>query len=165
MAGIKGMQEVLDNIAKETRGIVGASASGVLKGGLLVMRESQRLTPVDSGNLRNSRFLVTDAPGFAGDIGGGKFRGEQAGAMGSRHAQVKQASSSTVAEMSKGGRAPTVAVGYSAVYALSVHENPRAGKTGKPGASTVGVWKFLETALKANASRILEIIRKDARVD
>lgn len=75
---------------------------------------------------------------------------------------------------------PTEAIGFSAVYALSVHENPRSGKTGgvSPSGreytagtlpsgrkstrkiwSTVGQWKFLETPLKERAKTILDIIR------
>lgn len=49
-----------------------------------------------------------------------------------------------------------VEIGYTAVYAPYVHEinaNYRRGQ-----------WKFLVTALKQNAKKILEILRKTARV-
>lgn len=79
-------------------------------------------------------------------------------------------------------RGPGVEIGFTASYAPSVHENPRAGKTGgkshlaDPGIlpsgrkstritySTVGGWKFLEIPLKRNVRRILEIIKQNAKL-
>ena len=66
----------------------------------------------------------------------------------------------------------SVFVGYHAVYAAAVHENPRSGKTGgfspsgrpyKTWAKT-GNWKYLENPLKENTSTILKIIREAARI-
>lgn len=67
--------------------------------------------------------------------------------------------SGTVQE-DKAASAPTVLVGYGGAavpYALSVHENPRSGKTGGVSPSgqkyqhwaKVGQWKYLETPFKA----------------
>jgi hypothetical protein len=175
------MQEVLDNLAKEAKAIVGASAAGVTKGGLLVMRESVKLTPRRLGNLWNSRFLVSNIPGLAPSIGGGAFKGSDAGEMASNHTRVQGSVLAEAAAKSAGGKSPTVGIGYSAVYALAVHENPRAGSAGNTGAANVaragtkvplssihskrGQWKFLEEPLKRLSSRILEIIRKEAKID
>lgn len=181
MARIEGMDKILDNLAKETRAIVGGSASGVTKAGLLVMRESQKMTPVRLGNLRNSRFLVSNIPGLAPSVGGGNFKGDDASKMGSNHAQTKVNVMGEAAAKSKGGKAPTVGVGYSAVYALSVHENPSSGAAGNTREANAarsgtkvplsrihskkGQPKFLEEPLKRLSSKILDIIRKDAKVD
>lgn len=72
----------------------------------------------------------------------------------------------------------SVAAGYGGAakrYALKVHENPRAGKTGgvspsgkkyypRPGLpvpySTVGQWKFLEQPFLARRARMLEAIAR-----
>lgn len=51
---------------------------------------------------------------------------------------------------------PGVEIGYTAGYAVYVHEINKN--------YTVGQWKFLETALKEKRREILEIIRKRARV-
>lgn len=181
MARIEGMQDILDNLAKETKAIVGASASGVLKSGLLIMRESQKLTPTRLGNLRNSRFMVSSVPGLSPGVGGGSFKGEQSSDMSSNHAQAEQQTTTEAVVKSKGGAAPTAGIGYSAVYALSVHENPNAGGAGntqesnkarggtkKPLSaihSKKGQWKFLEEPLVTNASKVLEIIRKEAQIN
>ena len=68
-------------------------------------------------------------------------------------------------------------IGFGASYAVFVHENPRAGKTGgfspkgkkyfkgkkltkkSSGFSQVGEWKFLEKAVFKNTRKILEIIK------
>lgn len=80
---------------------------------------------------------------------------------------------------------PGAVVGFSAKYALSVHENPRAGKTGgvSPSGkkyttgtttagneskriiySVVGGWKFLEKAYTQNVKKIISIIASKAKV-
>jgi hypothetical protein len=181
MARIEGIEEVLENLRTETKAIVGSSARGVVKAGLLIMRESQKLTPVRLGNLRNSRYLISSVPGLAPNVGGGSFKGKDSSAMSSGHTQAKGEATVGATLRSKGGKAPTVAVGYSAVYALSVHENPSAGSGGNTQVadkarsgtkiplsqihSKKGQWKFLEAPLKSNASKILEIIKKEAKVD
>lgn len=57
-----------------------------------------------------------------------------------------------------------VTLGYDEVYALAVHENPRAGHTGGYSPSgkkykhwaTVGQWKYLETPFKAAISGMVD---------
>ena len=51
---------------------------------------------------------------------------------------------------------PAAEIGYTAGYAVFVHEIEKH--------HNVGQWKFLETALKQKRQEILEIIRKRARV-
>ncbi len=72
----------------------------------------------------------------------------------------------------------SVALGYggtAAPYALAVHENPRAGKTGGVSPSgqkyrrwaKVGQWKYLETPFKENTnnvrSKLIEDINREFR--
>lgn len=80
---------------------------------------------------------------------------------------------------------PVVEIGYTALYAPFVHENPRAGKTGgvspkgaiyrppmnpsgkrstQAAFSSVGKWKFLEDPIKNNTRTILSKIRKRAKI-
>ena len=53
-------------------------------------------------------------------------------------------------------------------YALKVHENPKAGMSGRRGASTVGNWKFLEgparRAIKGMGRRIATSMRRALRI-
>ena len=50
----------------------------------------------------------------------------------------------------------TVEVGFSAYYALYVHE--------KAAKHAVGDWKFLERSLYENQSRIIGIVKENAKV-
>jgi hypothetical protein len=109
----------------------------------------------------------------------GGFKGKDAPQMESSRAQ---AMSSGVME-AKSYRSPAALIGYSAVYALSVHENPRSGQTGgvspsgkrytsglteKGNKSKRVIWaekgkyKFLEDPLKNNTNRIVMLIKRRA---
>lgn len=68
-----------------------------------------------------------------------------------------------------GSHGITVTLGYAGPYALAVHENPRAGKTGGLSPSgrhykhwaAVGEWKYLETPWKLAAPQIAEDLTQD----
>lgn len=70
------------------------------------------------------------------------------------------------------GTSATITMGFggpAAPYALAVHENPRAGKTGGVSPSgkpyehwaRTGGWKYLETPLKESTEKIAANIRAD----
>ena len=144
-APIVGIEDVVKNLTKEIKKIRGRTVGGVLEAAQYVKGESQAECPVVTGALKNSAYV--------------KPFGTQ--------------------------KKPGALVGYSSVYALSVHENPRAGATegfspsGKPYRapllpsgrrstqkvySTVGKWKFLEDPLRQSADKILDIIRRKAKI-
>lgn len=81
-------------------------------------------------------------------------------------------STGTVLQPEVSGMSATITMGFggpSAPYALAVHENPRAGKTGgispsgKPYESwaRTGGWKYLETPLKAATGAIAAKLKAD----
>lgn len=80
--------------------------------------------------------------------------------------------SGTVLPPEVSGSSATITMGYggpSAPYAIAVHENPRAGKTGglspqgKPYEhwARTGGWKYLETPLKAGADGVVSNMKRD----
>lgn len=180
---LEGLKDVEKRLNTEIEKIKGATLSGLLEAGLLIKAEAQALTPVVTGNLRNSAF-VNWSGGSATYVG--KFRNPK-GRKGVK--EQRQADRASVIPSSHSrilsADVVMVEIGFSAAYATIVHENPRAGKTGgfapsapesskprsltggrgvyPPGTySKVGQWKFLETALKENTGRVLEIIRREA---
>ena len=182
---VTGLKELEDNLAKEAGRMKDANARGVIKAALLVRRQSQKKTPVRLGNLRASAFVTSSALDDAQGEGGG-FKGDNSGKMESDHAQAKTSGKGAAARRSRKG--PVAVVGYSAAYALSVHENPRAGGGGlaeqdvaafgealhrksladeplEDIPSTVGQWKFLQSALEENVNKILAIIKREANID
>lgn len=66
-----GTDIVLANLNREIRGIRGRTKKGVRTAALLVKRESQKLTPIDTGNLKGSAY--TEVVG--GDIKPGAIIG------------------------------------------------------------------------------------------
>lgn len=145
---------------------------GLVAGGLLVKKDSQKETPRRTGNLISGAYLAT--PKSLPDAGGG-FTGADGGKLKTRHATIMKESQGAAAMKSRGASA-TVAVGYTPFYALLVHENPRAGTPGYSPAkdrkglraervhSRVGGWKFLENALKGSATRVLQAITAATRL-
>jgi len=158
--------------------IDGATEAGVIKAAMFIRRRSQKLTPVRLGNLRASAYVIGSGLNDPPEASGGGFKGDDAGNMEVGHKEEKLRVKGQTQMLAR--RGPVAAVGYSAVYALSVHENPKSGAAGgsaaadlarQPGSgvplSTIhskrGQFKFLEQPLKENEGRILDIIKREAR--
>lgn len=173
---LKGMDEVLRNLNSATKGILGATESGVVAAAMYIRKESQKLTPVRLGNLRNSAYVVSSGPNPPQASGGG-FKGDNADQMEVDLKKAKLMAEGKVQSLSRHG--PVAAIGYGAVYAMAIHENPNAGAAGgskeadiaRQGKKTPlsqihskgGEWKFLEKPLKENQQKVLEIIKRKAK--
>jgi len=164
---ISGLDEVVQNMNKQVEQIEGVTLKGLIRASIPIRRTAQKLCPVVTGNLKASAYTVTSR----GNVQAGKsptFTGDNADEMSSNH-------SSTVDERQyavKNDNNPTVEVGFTAVYAAAVHENPSTGQTpvseaynskGQKIASTVGQWKFLEEALKQNENYVISVIKQEAK--
>lgn len=154
---LKGLDKVLFNLNKEISKIEERSLKGLIRGGIIVIRGTEDTPPkipVDEGNLRASRFLTTSK----GDIPEGaspQFKGENASELNSGHSETIAQSKSKAKEAGM----PGVVLGFSANYAMPVHEN--VGVTfQRPGSGA----KFFEASLKRNAKKILQVIGEEARI-
>jgi hypothetical protein len=175
---IIGLDKVLKNLNKELKKLEERSQKGVTKAALFLRARSQEKVPVVTGNLKNSAFVTW--PGGA-DNTSPSFKGPEAEDMTEQHS----ASVGMSRIRTKQGDQPKAEVGYSALYAVVVHENPRAGKTGgispqgKKYTSGLtekgnkserivfadsGEWKFLETPLKEHVRDIFNIIKGEAKI-
>ena len=179
---LKGIPEWQRSLNRKVGKIVGLSEAGVLAAAQYVGRKSGQEVPVATGNLRNSRYVVSSSGKVISEP---KFKGEE-----QETAKLKSGHSAAVAGAQGDARAmklrigPSAWLGYSAVYALSVHENRRAGQTegvspqGKKYTAgltekgnkstrvvwaTKGKWKFLEDPLKNSVGKVVQIIKKHAR--
>jgi len=117
-ARLEGLNQVVANLNKEVRGIRGRTKTGMWLAGLYIKGAALPLTPVDTGNLRQSAYVT------AGEGPGG----------------------------------PGVEIGYTASYAIYVHEidkNYRAPGTG---------WQYLTKAVRMSKKAVLDIVRRTARV-
>jgi len=153
------LQEVMKKLNKEIKGIEGRSLKGMIEGVIEVRRDMEKtspLIPVDTGNLRQSWF-VTTSKGTTMQDKSPDFKGKNAGKMASEHSTVKTVVAGRVQVKSRKG--PVVAFGFSANYALKVHEmygthfrRPDAGAG------------FFVSSIKRNKGKILNVIKENAKV-
>ena len=169
---ITGLDEVLEKLNKEILGIENRSAKGLVESAALIRNSTENespATPLDTGNLRASWFVVSaqgqedDPLGFSGNFKKNPHTGAKAKDMKAQHSVMVGAAKATVGALAKKG--PIVIMGYSANYALFVHEmgvnHPGVNWTARtPEAGG----KWLEAAFKRNRNKIIDTIKKNATV-
>lgn len=161
-----GLDKVIQNLNEEVKKIRVRTVTGVLKSAVIVKGDAQRITPIDTGNLRNSSFIVWGGEGKSNYTSpDGNFKGIDAGERSTEYnSTVNERKSAVTSE-----GVPFAEIGFTANYALKVHENINAGhgkrdkKTGQ--IRQIGQWKFLESAFKKNIRRIIDIIKREALKD
>lgn len=147
---ITGRDVVLKNLQREVKGIKLRSAAGLVAAAAIVKKDAVMDAPVDTGNLRASGYMVVT--GMAVDQPSPNFSNKHGDA-------ALQAKNNAAALMEAQARVGVFAnlgylgeVGFTTTYAAPVHErHPTHGK-------------FLENALKTNYAKILETIRRYARI-
>ncbi len=156
IAKIKGLDKVVKGLNKAVKRIKGRTTAGMLEAAVLVKAESVRITPIDTGNLRNSAYItwgggkvktrgrVSRAKFDTEDKSGARVASEHGSVVNERKAIMKVE--------------PFAEVGYTAYYAAAVHEAPQSRKF------TVGQSKFLEQALRNNSRNIFKIIQRRASI-
>lgn len=149
---VHGMDKVLSNLNAEMKKIQFKNKKGLIQAGLLVQRESQKITPRALSNLVASAFTVW-GPGAT--TTSPSFKGKEGGRIGADHSKIVNQEKM---KLPAGDINPTVEVGYSAYYAIYVHENMQAKhKKGKEP-------KFLQRALERNYGQILNIVRDNGKI-
>ena len=147
---VKGLDKTLARLNGKMKSIRFKNKKGLIQAGLLVQRGGQMNCPVDLGNLKASGFTVW---GPSSPIKVFGFKGKGAGKMGTEHARVTMQEKMS---LPAGDINPVVEVGFSAFYALYVHE--------KKAKHIVGDWKFLERSLNENQGQILGIVSGSVKI-
>ena len=154
------LQKVMKNLNKEIEQIRGRTMRGLIRATVPIRRtmdtESPKI-PVDTSNLRHSWFVTTSK----GKVAEGKspaFEGESATEMASEHSSVLSEMGGT-AQATGSDNKPLVIMGFSANYALPVHEQVGANYQ-RPGAGA----KFFQHSLTRNRKKILKTIQEEARI-
>jgi hypothetical protein len=168
---VRGLEKVTSNLNKEIMAITQRTMSGLIKAAAHVRRSTEDtapVTPVDLGNLRASWFVVTSNSVPVGQ--GPTFVGYQASKLTGDHTMTVLEAQEIIAAKS-GTRIKFLMMGYSANYALFVHEMigaefKRVKKKKKNGIVKLlpSGPKWLETALKRETPRIIQIIRENASI-
>lgn len=155
---MEGAEKVINALNKKIDEYKNRTLKGVSRAALLIRRESLALTPKDTGNLKESCFVVWKG----GTIGAGKspnfITGGERGAT-AKEVSVLYAEHSKALDVAQAlyeNQTQILAgINYSAYYALFVHEIKQKHKTGQ--------WKFLETAIKQNRKEILKVIAESVK--
>lgn len=156
---IEGLEQAIKAVNEKVKEIHNKTRGGLYKAALVIKREAVLLTPVVTSNLRGSSFVLSvDAL----EVSQNSFKGKSAAAVYSSTQEAINEARQLVSASESENRC-VVAVGYGAFYAGYVHENPNAGRSGRPGASTVGQWKFLQQAIQANVDSIIMAIKEEIR--
>jgi hypothetical protein len=169
---VEGLDKVMARLKKELEAVnTRISTRGLVLVAERIRRETETiypLTPVDIGNLRASWFVVAtmvgeveDKLGYAGTFKNRPFKKMQykASELRARHSAVVAASRGEVLKT----RNPMMIMGYSAPYALYVHEIlhrfPNA-EFKREGAD----WKWFQKAINRNIKVIFNIIKDNAQI-
>jgi hypothetical protein len=167
------MDKVMENLNIEIEQVQGKSQAGLIKAAALIRNETEHgavKTPVDLGNLRASWFTVTANAAIIS--GGGKshtpegananFVGPKAGEFASSHAAMINEMRGNALKLSQTYDGPFLIMGYSANYALWVHEmiGVKEENWSRKGSNA----KWFEAALKKQRDNIVKIIRDNAKI-
>ena len=156
---VKGLDIVLSNLNRVIRRTENQSLRGLIHAAALIRNETERtppVTPVDLGNLVASWFVVASRKGLQAG-GAAKFEGKKAAELSRMHENSIAAAKAVVHKMPR--RTPLVIMGYSANYALFVHE--MIGATfQRQGAGP----KWLETHFKRNRGNIIREVTRYAKI-
>lgn len=148
-----GLDTILKNLNKEIAKIKGDVQKGLTLGALVVKGKSMTSTPVDTGNLKGSHYLVSK-DGAMDQTAGSDFstQDDSGKKVAAEHPGKVDAAKSRI----KGKSHPFVEIGCTAFYAEKVHEDLEAKHVS-------GKAKFLEDAIKENQSLILDSVRRFAK--
>jgi hypothetical protein len=152
-----GLKDTIRALNAEAGKIELASRKALLKSGLIIKNKSVPITPIDTGNLRESAFIV---------YGGGKGRGAKNQTIATNNFNTEEEEGKRVANEHeptvnsfalRKHKTPFATIGYTAFYAEKEHET--SGEKHAEGTD----WKFLERALLASKREVLSILEMSIR--
>lgn len=180
---IKGFSNVMANLNKEIKAIEGRTVKGMIESAIVIRRDMDKTDPkipIDLGNLRASWFTVANRKEGIGSQGdtARTFKGKKASEMKSDRIEAISESKGILTAV----KFPSLIMGFSANYAIYVHENVDANfagdaskikhtKKGKVTAKTkkytrragAGA-KFFESSVKRNSGKVIKIIQQNTKI-
>ncbi len=172
----QGLDKVLRNLNKQTKVIQGKTRKGMTIVALKIRRDAVRLTPIQTGNLRGSAYTI---------VGGGVAAKSEVNSTSDfvtsdkSGRQVAAEHQSVIDSKKRTQREPYAIIGFTAHYALMVHERLKAaGRRIRAGRIKVGLGnkvitiqdaqigqaKFLEEALIKNNRFIIKTLKATVKI-
>jgi len=158
---MEGLEKVMRKMKTAFSQILFITKDGMIAGALLLQRESQKITPVDTGNLKASAFTLwvgatISVPNFKDAGIRSKRTPQEMAKLNSVFTQAVTEATQVVNSVDR-NTVIRVLVGYGAFYAIYVHERVTARHT-PPGQS-----KFLEQAANIHMQAIVKEVRMRSR--
>lgn len=161
--GIQAIEIVKHNLNKKIREIEGACTAGLIEAAVAVrsrMEAEIPYIPLDLGNLRASWFVVTKraekTPPPDWEEGPSKRYGKaNIAKLAADHKEAVEMGKKDAHKF----RGPAIAMGFSASYALAVHEMPADRNWSKVGSGP----KFFQSHFYRSHYEIVQTIRNSAR--
>jgi hypothetical protein len=166
---LQGFDVVMANLNKEIEAIEGRSVQGLVASAKMIEREMKHTPPIipeDTGNLKQSFYIVAPTGGSLGMAGlrtpVPNFKVKDAS---TNIAEITQTYYHAVSEAQSKVKSatksrPIVVLGFGAPYSVYVHEMLGNVNWTKRNSGP----KFFESALKRNASKLLNIIAANAKI-
>ena len=155
---VTGVDHLIAKLNIEIKKIEGRTIRGLVRAAIMFISDTERhmpKTPVDWGNLRQSRFIITNAGGtYRG--AGASFEGPNASKIGTDHGTVMAKEMGQIRAVPM----PVVSMGFSAYYAWYVHEMVGDINWNRMLSGP----KFFEASINRNKRRALKLIAKEARI-
>jgi hypothetical protein len=146
-----GVNAAIASLTSDIKKITFKTKAGLIAGGLVLQRQAQKLTPVDTSNLKASATTLWATKGGTSSPG---FKGDDSVSMQEEHQSIIQHEKES---LSKNIMLPEVEVLYTAAYAIYVHEDLEAKhKSGKA--------KFLDDAAAMFSGKILAAIKMEVKL-
>jgi len=162
---VEGLENVLQRYREESKKVTEGGTRGLVLFAVHIRRVTESeipYTPYDKGNLRASWFTVAahgvipDPLGFSGNFKTPRYKHITKGQLSGEHRAVVAASLSEV----RSRKEPNLMFGYSANYALAVHEMVGVENWSKLGSDA----KWLENHLGRNVSTFKKIMQNNMKV-
>jgi len=162
MYRLSGLDRVVNNLNKAINEIENKTLQGLIKASIIIRRSMDKQfpkIPVDTGNLRSSYYCVS----YKSEVVQGRApRFKRVNLTTDNKIRLEKEHAQAVANAladAKRYKYPVVILGFSAWYAWIVHE--RVGVTfHRPQSGP----KFFQMAIKNNQQKILETIKKEAKI-
>ena len=154
-----GIEKVMLRLNEEALKITERTMKGMIMATIMIRRSMDKSSPkipVDLGNLRASWFVVT-SKGIRSKPP--SFKGEDSGQASTDFSTAVGAAQSIL----QATKMPSVIMGFSANYAIIVHEDLESGIARdfkRPGSGS----KFFEKAIGENFGKILKVIQVNAQI-
>lgn len=159
---VRELAQIKNRLNKEIIAVEGRTLKGLIMAAAFIRNKTEHtipLTPVDLGNLRSSWFVVTAKGVPAGQRSAEAFKGPKASEIASDHMSTIIEAQGIVAanEATKG---KFIMLGYSANYAMWVHENMGAKNWSRIGSGP----KWFQGAIYRNKAKIVQIVKDNAEI-